>query len=44
MIVDIKNPETGEVYSEDINSLTQTDLDTMSKEYTTEAKVRRYIR
>ncbi len=43
MIVDIKNPETGEVYSEDINSLTQTDLDTMSKEYTTEAKVRRYI-
>ena len=43
MIVNIKDPETGEEYTEDIESLTQSDLDTMSKEYTTEAKVKRYI-
>jgi hypothetical protein len=43
MIVNIKDPETGEEYTEDIESLTQSDLDTMNKEYTTEAKVHRYI-
>jgi len=43
MIVNIKDPETGKEYTEDIESLTQSDLDTMSKEYTTEAKVKRYI-
>ena len=43
MIVNIKDSETGKEYTEDIESLTQSDLDTMSKEYTTEAKVKRFI-